>query len=178
LTVGGRAADDTTATRSKKMPAATNSLPRFHVARPRLVATLREAPIGVVLAGGGYGKTVLAIELARALGIACAVVRLEPGDDEPQLLVARLSRALRRSGLSDAADAVEPGHGDPSASVDRLVQVLSDSADPVLLVVDEVGHAGEASALLLLHLVEELPPGHRLLLVGRTLPPGLSRIAS
>jgi DNA-binding SARP family transcriptional activator len=134
--------------------------------------------VATVVAGGGYGKTVLATELAASLGIASAVVRLEPGDGEATALVRRMARAFRRSGLSDAADALEPGRGDPDEAVDRLVQVLAAGGDPVLVVVDEVEHAGEAGCELLARLAEDLPPGHRMLLVGRTVPRALARLVS
>ena len=40
-------------------------LPRHHVARPDLVALLRAAPVTLVEAPSGYGKTTLASEDAR-----------------------------------------------------------------------------------------------------------------
>jgi DNA-binding SARP family transcriptional activator len=142
------------------------------------VRALEAAPVATLVAGGGYGKTVLATEYARMLGVGCAVVRLEPGDDEPSVLVARLRRALRRSGLSDGADALQAAQADAAAAVDRLLDLLAAPGDPVLLVLDEVEHAGGASGRLLSRLAQELPDGHRLLLVGRRLPDGATRLGA
>jgi DNA-binding SARP family transcriptional activator len=138
---------------------------------------LEAGPVATVVGGGGYGKTLLATEFARSLGVGCAIARLEPGDDEPAVFVARLRRALRRSGLSDGADALELD-ADPSASVDRLLDLLAATDEAVLLVLDEVEHAGERSGRLVARLARELPAGHRLLLVGRRLPDGASELAS
>ena len=49
------------------------------------MAALQRAPIATIVAVGGYGKTTLAIEYAASRGIAWALVRLEPGDDIPEV---------------------------------------------------------------------------------------------
>ncbi len=152
------------------MGAALFSPTRHHVPRPRLVAELEHGPVATIVAGGGYGKTTLALEYAHARGIAWAVARLEPGDELPDGLVSRIRAALRRAGLSDAAESLEPGAGTAEAGVDRLLDVLAGSHDPVLLVLDEVGLAGDGAGSLLARLTRELPAGNELLLVGRALP--------
>lgn len=157
------------------MSAASPLLPRRHVPRPRLVSLLREEPVATVVAGGGYGKTVLAIELAHELGIAWALARLEQGDDDPAAFLRRLRGALRAAALSDAADALE-GDGEPDAALDSLLGVLARGDDPMLLVVDEVAHAGDAGGALVARLENELPAGNRLVFVGRELPGPLARI--
>ena len=48
------------------------ALPQQHVPRPRLVRALLDSPVGLIEAGGGYGKSVLAAELRRELGTASA----------------------------------------------------------------------------------------------------------
>lgn len=137
--------------------------------RPRLLARLEPARVGLIEAGSGFGKTTLARDCARELGQAWAYLGLVPGDAEPGHLVRRLARALRASGLSDAAALVQQAE-EPDDAVDGLVDALPPGADPLLLVVDEVQHAGPAGGALLARMARELPAGHRLWLVGRRLP--------
>jgi DNA-binding SARP family transcriptional activator/ATP/maltotriose-dependent transcriptional regulator MalT len=130
-----------------------------------------------LVAAGGYGKTVLALELARELGVASAIARLEPGDDHPVALVQRLTAAFRRRGLSDLVDALEL-HEDPSAAVDSLVAALAEGVDSVLVVVDEVEYASDGAGPLVTRLARGLPEGCRLLLAGRTVPSSLDGIVA
>ncbi|MFN0154380.1 MAG: hypothetical protein ACKVUT_08360, partial [Gaiella sp.] len=99
------------------MSAARLTLPRHHVARPRLVGAMTGAPVSLVAAGGGYGKTVLATELAVTLGVPTVVVALEAGDTDPDLLFRRLMRAFRRASLSDLAEALTSSTADPAEAV-------------------------------------------------------------
>jgi DNA-binding SARP family transcriptional activator len=153
-------------------------LPPHHVARPRLVGILEAAPVAVVVAGGGYGKTTLAVELGRSLGIATAIAHLGPEDGPPVAFVARLADAFRRNGLSDAAEALRPDADEPPAAIARLVAALAQGSDPILIVVDEIEHVGDDAGRLVAALARELPEGHRLVLVGRTLPPSLTGLAA
>jgi DNA-binding SARP family transcriptional activator/ATP/maltotriose-dependent transcriptional regulator MalT len=138
------------------------------------VDDLRRAQVGSIVAGGGYGKTTLAIEVALALGDAWALARFEPGDDGPEAPVLRLRSAFARTGLSDAADALDPGAvaGD---GVDRLLEVLAACPEPLLVVLDEISNAGSEALQQVARLSRELPQGVRLLLVGRTMPATLAR---
>jgi ATP/maltotriose-dependent transcriptional regulator MalT len=47
-----------------------SGVPHNHNLRPRLIPVLSAAPVGVIEAGGGYGKSALAIGLAMSRGIA------------------------------------------------------------------------------------------------------------
>jgi ATP/maltotriose-dependent transcriptional regulator MalT/DNA-binding SARP family transcriptional activator len=144
-------------------------VPRHHVARPRLTALLSGARVAAVVAGGGYGKSVLTAEHARALGVATALVRLEPGDDRPELIATRLRRGLLRSGLSDAAAALGRGSSTGEGAVESLLDHLATTAEPLVVVVDECEYAGAAAGALV-RLARDLPHPHRLVLAGRTLP--------
>ncbi|HEY7179487.1 MAG TPA: BTAD domain-containing putative transcriptional regulator [Gaiella sp.] len=155
------------------MSAASVSLPRHHVPRPRLAAELARGRLGAIVAGGGYGKTTLAIEYADHRGIAWALARLEPGDELPDALLARIRASLRRAGLSDAADALDPDGGSPDELLDRLLGVLAESEDAILLVLDEIGRVGGGAGDLVARLLDELPGDSELLLVGRSLPTAL-----
>ena len=67
--------------------------PRILVPRPRLTRLLAAARVAVVEAGGGFGKTTLARELADELGIAGVVVELTAGDVDGRALLARSREA-------------------------------------------------------------------------------------
>jgi DNA-binding SARP family transcriptional activator len=155
------------------MPAATSDLPRHHVGRPRLLAAFDGAPVASVVAGGGYGKTTLAIALGRARGVATPVARIASQGGDAASLVWRLQTAFRERGLSDAVDALEDG-GDPRAAIDRLVEALAVSPDPTVIVVDEADRLDDEDCALLGCLARERPPGVQLVTTGRTLPPPLA----
>lgn len=149
---------------------ASRDLPRYHVGRPRLIAALGDAPVAVVVAGGGYGKTALAVELGDVLDVATAIARLRDGDGDPASLVTRLAEAFRERGLSDLAGALDDERDDPRSAADRLVSALSAGPDATVLVVDEFDHLDPEGCALVEHLMRTLPAHARLVLVGRALP--------
>ena len=116
----------------------------------------------------------LAAAHAHERGVAAAVLRLEPGDCDPSLLVARLRRSFLRSGLTDAAAALSVGSA-PQGAVDALLDHLATTADPILVVLDEVHHAGAADEILL-QLLRDLPPPHQAVVAGRALPDRLASL--
>lgn len=142
--------------------------PHAHVPRPRLIDRLHHARVGLVVGGGGWGKTSLALELARAVGSRTAILRLEPGLEDAAGLRASLRRALRRAGLSDLVHVLDEA-GDPVAALDALVDSLARDETPVLLVADEIEHLGGTALEAATRLAVDLPAPHRLLLVGRAL---------
>ncbi|MHB1835997.1 MAG: AAA family ATPase, partial [Solirubrobacteraceae bacterium] len=121
-------------------------------------------------AGGGYGKTLLALEVAQALGLASASVLLGSGDHRPAALVSRMVSALKRARLSELASAVQSERADPTAAIDALTAALEREPGPVLLIVDDAHHASEQAGALLARLARTLPAGHRLLILGRRSP--------
>ncbi len=147
------------------------SLPtRPLVARPRLVAPMEHARLVVIEAGGGFGKSTLAAEAARSLGLAWVNVRLTPRDADPGLLAERLARSLRQAGLTDAAGRAQQALPDPEAVVEAVADALADEPEPTVLVLDDVHHAQGPAGDLTAALAAELPAGHRLWLLGRRLP--------
>lgn len=149
-------------------------LPHHHVPRPRLVDVLGHAPIGVIEAGGGYGKTTLAAEAVQTWGAPQLRVGFDPRDDDPSVMAMRLKRSLARSGLSDTAAAVGAAAG-PEDTVEALLDAVALERDPVLIVLDDVHHS-RRSAGLVMRLVDGLPDPARLLLLARRLPEGLSEL--
>src|SRR2546430_8124859 len=147
------------------------------VPRPRLVQALGEGLARgrvLVCAPAGFGKTALLADWARGGGRPVAWLGLDAGDSDParfwRYAVAALDRA--RPGL---AGRVGPP---PSRSFEGLVTALINelAADPgpdeALLVLDDYhlvdsGPVHESVAFLL----ENLPPGLRVLVSGRADPP-------
>ncbi len=152
-----------------------SGLPRHHILRPRLTATLSAAPVGVVEAGGGYGKSALAVELGTTRGISTVVVQLDDRHAKGLALLGALRSALNRAGMSDVATVVAESH-EPREALDALVAVSASAEQERLLVFDDAHHLTGESGALLAHLAQRWPEGHRLLIVARHLPGELRRI--
>ena len=147
------------------------------VPRPRLVAALGEGLVRgrvLVCAPAGFGKTALLADWARGDRRPVAWLGLDGGDSDParfwRYAVAALDRA--RPGLAGRVGPLLPG------SVEGLVTALINelAADPgpdeVLLVLDDYhlvdsGPVHDSVAFLL----ENLPPGLRVVVSGRADPP-------
>src|ERR1700730_17521678 len=147
------------------------------VPRPRLVAALGEGLVRgrvLVCAPAGFGKTALLADWARGEGRPVAWLGLDGGDSDParfwRYAVAALDRA--RPGLAVRVGPLPP------RSFEGLVTALINelAADPgpdeVLLVLDDYhlvdsGPVHESVAFLL----ENLPPGLRMVVSGRADPP-------
>lgn len=150
-------------------------LPDHHVRRPRLTALLAEAPLVLVEAGSGYGKSGLAAEHRSDLDFGAVSVVLGLRDAEPPFLARTLLRGVRAAGLARTAARMDAAD-DPEGAVAALLDGLVDEPRPVLLVVDDVHHAAGAGAALLAQLAVSLPEPHRLLLLGRWLPGPMRRL--
>lgn len=149
-------------------------LPAYHVARARLVALLASAPVAMVEAPGGWGKSVLAAELRAELGIASATVTIGAQTEDAAAAVAAFRRGLQRSGLTRlSAPLPHASAAGDQAPLTSLVGALSAEAEPVLIVVDEVHRLKGAADVAVAGFVENLPHGHRTLLLGRRVPPAL-----
>src|SRR5262252_738019 len=147
------------------------------VPRPRLVEALGEGLARgrvLVCAPAGFGKTALLADWARGDGRPVAWLGLDGGDSDParfwRYAVAALDRA--RPGLAGRVGPLPP------RSFEGLVTALINelAADPgpdhVLLVLDDYhlvdsGPVHESVAFLL----ENLPPGLRVVVSGRASPP-------
>jgi len=123
----------------------------------------------------GYGKSTLLAQWAERTERPVAAVSLDPGDNDPAVLLAYLAGAL---------DSVEPvdvdlfrtrvphGSSVPMTIARRVAVGLSSMSAPVTLVLDHVDavrnpQCRDAIAALAAH----MPPGHRLAVASRGEPP-------
>jgi len=141
----------------------------------RQLADGNPSPVVSVVAPPGYGKTTLLSQWAEAGGQAFAWVSVDPGDNDPKVLLSYVAAAL---------DAVEPIDGGvfealaspassvPGSVVPRLGSALWAMSSPVVLVLDDVHLLENRECLAALSvLADHVPGGSRLVLVGRTRPP-------
>src|SRR5579859_975481 len=147
------------------------------VPRPRLVEALGEGLARgrvLVCAPAGFGKTALLADWARGGGRPVAWLGLDAGDSDParfwRYVVAALAGA--RSGLAGRVGQLPPGsfEGVVTALINELA--ADPGPDEVLLVLDDYhlvdsGPVHESVAFLL----ENLPPGLRVVVSGRSDPP-------
>jgi len=148
-------------------------LPPYHISRPRLSKRCLDERVVVVEAGGGYGKSVLGVELVdawRAVGIE--VVFLTEGITGP-LFAARLRAAVAKAGFSEAAAAMATAD-DPQATVDTALASLA--GEQCAFVIDDAHYADRDAAHLIEHLASRIDGDQRLLVLARRLPDGAERL--
>src|SRR3954451_12679470 len=108
------------------------------IERPRLHALLAAAPVVVMQAPGGYGKSVAWTQLAAALDVPAVRVRLSDHVD-PSGLLSALAAGCRRAGLPALAGSIDPD--DPDGTLPTFVERLSAPGTGVLIGIDEVHRA-------------------------------------
>lgn len=162
---------------------------RAPVARTRLQALLdRDAPLALVSAPAGFGKSTLVASWARNRGGPTSWLTLEPGDDDPRRFYRYLLAAWRKLApgiggpLEHALDAAGP-----FLAATELTSLLNDIGqwgrdraprDPAALVLDDYQSIERAEIHAFVEsMIGVLPPGVRLVLVTREDPPfALSRL--
>jgi LuxR family maltose regulon positive regulatory protein len=157
-------------------------LPR--VSRERLLRTLRESVEGcnstIISGRAGTGKTMLAGDFARRAARRVAWYKLDAPDSE-------LAVFLRHLCASVAAATSRPGFGaqlierlgegaateDVPLAVEHLVHELSQSSEPLVVVVDDLHLVYDAEWMVpfFRRLLPLLPPEAHVMLLGRSLPP-------
>lgn len=147
---------------------------RILIARPRVRARLEAAPIALLEAPGGYGKSTAATELAAVLDLPAIRVILREPTPTPGVLAA-LAVACRRAGLPWLAEIVD-GDG-PLETIARFTDQLVAHERRVLLAVDEVHRASPSAASWLAALADALPEGSRMVIAGRRLGPALAALS-
>ncbi len=146
------------------------------VPRPRLATRLAgpdAPPLTLVAAPAGFGKTTLVAE-ALAGDPTTAWLSLDTRDDDPQVFWAYVAAAVDTA-LADAGRGARAvlasGRASPDAVVAALLNDLDAVSGDLVLVLDDV-HAITSSEITgaLAYMVERLPPGVRLVMIGRADP--------
>jgi DNA-binding SARP family transcriptional activator/ATP/maltotriose-dependent transcriptional regulator MalT len=151
-----------------------SQLPRSHLPRPRLTDALRRSPVGLVVGGGGYGKSLLAAELSDVLGVPTITAVLDQAAISADLLLVRLRSAAAALGLSDVAARMDQPGLDAQARLDALFAAFE--GQPALVVIDEIQNAAPDAIELLAGAAKTIPAAHHLLLIGRDAPAGLTTL--
>jgi DNA-binding SARP family transcriptional activator/ATP/maltotriose-dependent transcriptional regulator MalT len=141
--------------------------------RPRLQSRLASAPIALLEAPGGYGKSTAYAQMAAALDVATIRVVLRGRLDTTGVL-SSIALGCRRAGLASLADAIDVE--DPDATIERFTDRLAAGDRSVLVAVDEVHRAAPRAAAWLATLAGELPATTRLVLAGRRIGPALNAL--
>lgn len=142
--------------------------------RPRIRDRLGAAPLVVLEAPGGYGKSTAWAQHAAFLDVATIRVVLR-GSQTLTGLLASIALGCRRAGLSVLADAIDTE--DPDGSLDRWVDRVQ-AGRPVLLAIDEVQRVAPAGAEWLATLADDIPEGTHLALAGRRLAPAIAQLSN
>lgn len=165
-------------------------LPRHRVAIPGPPARYCDRPeltrrctpthqrVTVLMAPGGFGKTVLLADACRravAGGVPVAWVTLSR-DDDPGALDTYLAFAFQEAGIDLLAPLRrgETGLGQAYPRTALLLRALEARGRPCVLALDEAERASDPGAVRLLnHLLRNAPPCLHIAIACRELPPGL-----
>jgi LuxR family transcriptional regulator, maltose regulon positive regulatory protein len=146
-----------------------------HILRSALTARIVQAsaPVTIINAPAGYGKTTLLSQCASAFECPVAWVSLDDGDDDPVVLLTEIAIAVDRLVPIDPLvfkflqSRVPPLRAEV---LPRLLNSLSDAPELALLLDDlHVVGAGPSADMLAL-LCEHLPPNVRIVLAARGVP--------
>jgi LuxR family maltose regulon positive regulatory protein len=153
-------------------------LPR--VSRERLLRTLAESVEGcnsTILAGrAGTGKTMLAADFARRSGRRVAWYKLDAPDSELSVFLRHLCASLSKARPSFGGETLERlgvVADDVPLAVEYLVYELSESSEPVLVVIDDLHLVYDAEWVVpfFRRWLPLLPREVHVMLLGRSLPP-------
>jgi LuxR family maltose regulon positive regulatory protein len=154
------------------------------VLRPRLTGRLNEAAhcaLTLVSAPAGSGKTTLLAEWARQYDGPVAWISLDRGDNDPARFESYLVEALRSLGLElpgrPASERDSPGDILESTLVAVINRLIEEQLEPALVLDDYHLIENPTIHATLIHVIENLPTGARLVLSTRVDPPfPLSRL--
>ena len=147
------------------------------VSRTALVNRLRverAAPVVLLVAPAGYGKTTVLAQWAARDERPFAWLSLDERDNDPLVLLRHLAATLGRVAAVDASTLDALGHPGGSVwtrAVPRLARTVARLEQPVVLVLDGLQclRAGEAADVLAL-VLDQLPAGSQAALAGRVEP--------
>ena len=157
------------------LPAADPSAngPAPMVVRERLIRGLSQAPIALLVAPAGYGKSILLAQWEQHDARPFAVVPLREGHNDPGRLLESLIRALAE--VLPIADDVFVALARPAGSIvhevlDKLEHSLA-TCDPFVLALDDVQVLEDAESLAALTRVADvIPAGSQIALASRREP--------
>ncbi|TQM57966.1 LuxR C-terminal-related transcriptional regulator [Humibacillus xanthopallidus] len=149
------------------------------IERPRLATLMEARPVTVLAGVAGYGKsTLLAAAAERRPPGGTVWLTLDDTDKDPVRFVGDLLTATTLAGIEPLSDQVEQLRvsslrAEPLSLVDSLLEALYDSAQPHLLVLDDLQHlAGSvASTTIVDHLLRWAPANLRISMAARVVPP-------
>ena len=155
-------------------------LPR--VSRGRLLGLLAESVEGcnstIIAARAGTGKTMLATDFARRAGRSVAWYKLDAPDSELAVFLRHLCASVEAARPGFGAQLLERLGEDASTddvplAVEYLVYELSQSSEPLLVVVDDLHLVYDAEWVVpfFRRLLPLLPREVHVVLLGRSLPP-------
>ena len=166
------------------LPSARFSPPRapsVMVERTRLVALIDEsvAPLTLICASAGFGKTTLMQQLrrrARARGLATVWLQVEKADNDLGHFLRSLTGAIQAAlGEPPAGSAMNrhPTEGSPAQGrAASLLDSLAMSETPIVLYLDDLELIDDKQVWAFLQrLLADLDMRHRLVFASRTVPP-------
>lgn len=161
--------------RGNRMKYVRPPLPGNTLLRARLVEALaaHDAPLTLVVAGPGYGKTVAVGQWLDASAVPVAWVALDRGDDAPSRFWRSMAESLLRAtgSIGRGARRMLDEDQDPSRVAAGLLSELPRSGPPLVIVLDDI-HVLRSAPLLadLALFIERLPPPVRIVATSRVDP--------
>lgn len=149
------------------------ALPPRYIRRARLIAALddaADAPLTLLSAGAGTGKTVLLAAWALSQETPVGWMSLTQADAEPRRFWRRLTAELHACSTSPAASGV-PSRPPSAACVDNLLNELAHTTTPTVVVVDDAHLLTSPAVIDVLDRIICLRPQRlRLILAARSDP--------
>lgn|GEM_PF-2607949 len=148
--------------------------------RLRLTPLLERRPVTVLSGMAGFGKSTLLSETVRRQQVRGAGfwLTVDDSDRDPVRLVSDLLAAASLAGIEQLTAALAPLRAsslraEPVALVDALLEALYDTAEPLVLALDDAQHlaGAKASAELVNHLLRWAPANMRVVIGARVVPP-------
>ena len=148
--------------------------------RPRLTVLVDQRPVTVLAGMAGFGKsTLLATTVGRQQVRGAGVwLTVDDSDRDPVRLVSDLLAAASLAGVEQLTAALAPLRAsslraEPVTLVDALLEALYDTAEPLVLALDDAQHltGSKASAAVVDHLLRWAPDNMRVLIGARVMPP-------
>jgi LuxR family maltose regulon positive regulatory protein len=149
------------------------------VERSRLLPLLVARPVTVLVGMAGYGKsTLLAAAAQRWRQGTTMWLTLDGTDRDPVHLVGDLVTAADLAGVESLTDQIDllrasSLRAEPLSLVDSFLEALYDSAEPHLMLLDDLQHlaGASASAAVVDHLLRWAPANLSIAMAARVLPP-------